>query len=90
MIQTFVFAENDCLPFVFRQRSVRIFGRMGGIPPPLLPTWPQTDLGNLAMICRKMSLINALDILMKSLQVLKLKPQTKAVSRARTGCGSNQ
>ena len=24
------------------------------------------------------------------LQVLKLKPQTKAASRARTGCGSNQ
>ena len=39
---------------------------------------------------RKMSLISALDILMKSCRFLKLKTQTKAASRARTGCGSNQ
>ena len=39
---------------------------------------------------RKMSLINAPDILMKSCRFLKLKPQTKAASRGRTGCGSNE
>ena len=39
---------------------------------------------------RKMSLINALVILMKSCRFLKLKPQTKAASRGRTGCGSNE
>ena len=39
---------------------------------------------------RKMSLFNALDIFYEILQVLKLKPQIKAASRARTGFGSNQ
>ena len=38
----------------------------------------------------KMSLTNALDILMKSCRDLMLKTRTKAASRARTGCGSNQ
>ena len=33
-VKSLVFAKNNCLPFFFRQYSVRIIGRRGVSPPP--------------------------------------------------------